>query len=91
MAATKTPGIKEFPKDGKHWRVDWFGPIQRNPDIPTESYIQVIISPFLTHPRDLPAEKLSSLTHVISDEQKFVKIGVGQLPAIWIGNCGNTE
>ena len=86
MARARIPRIKEFPKDGRYWRVDWFGAIQRNPQIPTEPYFQIVISPFLEDPAQLPNKDLSSVTHTSPDEQKIIRIGVGQLPAIWIGS-----
>ena len=40
------PRIREFPADEPFWRVDWFGAVLRNPNIPSEPFIQVVISLF---------------------------------------------
>lgn len=39
------PRRKEFPADNRFWRVDWYGAIQHNPNIPSEPYLQIIIRP----------------------------------------------
>jgi len=75
------PPIKEFPKDGRKWRVDWFGAIERNYDIPTEPYVQVVISPLREGVTDYAAN--SSVVH---DDRKAIRIGVGQLPLLSIGS-----
>ncbi len=28
------PGIKEFPSDNRYWRLEWFGAVQLEPDLP---------------------------------------------------------
>ncbi len=75
------PGISEFPCDGKVWRVDWLGGIERNHQVPTEFTIQVIITPVT----------LGNINHIvprsdINKDLKTIKIGVGQLPIVTIGS-----
>ncbi len=40
--ATRIPAIREFPKDDRYWRVDWYGAVQRKPGIPSESCFQAV-------------------------------------------------
>ncbi len=75
------PAIKEFPKDGRIWRVDWFGAVERNYDIPTEPYLQVVISPLRQGATDY-----ASNNSVVHDDRKTILIGVGQLPLLFVGS-----
>lgn len=75
------PPIKEFPKDGRVWRVDWFGAVERNYDSPSEPYIQVVISPLRQGAGDY-----ASNSSVVHDDRKTILIGVGQLPLLSIGS-----
>ncbi|MCC2605624.1 hypothetical protein [Planctobacterium marinum] len=103
MRSAGIPRIKEFPADDQYWRVDWFGAVKQNPNIPTEPYIQILISPLaensLIHsePKDLASSR-----SVIKEKQQTILIGSGQLPLISIGSiwhngycqpakAGNTE
>lgn len=75
------PRIKEFPDDGRIWRVDWFGGVERNHMVPTEPKIQLIISPLLDGVTDYAAS--SAVNH---EERRTISIGVGQLPLVAIGS-----
>ncbi|WP_186062747.1 hypothetical protein [Burkholderia gladioli] len=75
------PPIKEFPKDGRIWRVDWFGAVERNYDIPSEPYLQVVISPLRQGAADY-----ASNSSVVHDDRRTILIGVGQLPLLSIGS-----
>lgn len=81
------PRIKEFPADDQYWRVDWFGAIKQNPNIPTEPYLQIIISPLRENdsihlqPKELAATRLTDL-----EQRKTILVGAGQLPLISIGS-----
>jgi hypothetical protein len=75
------PRIKEFPDDGRIWRVDWFGGVERNHMVPTEPKIQLIISPLLDGVTDYAAS--SAVNH---EERHSITVGVGQLPLITIGS-----
>lgn len=75
------PRIKEFPHDGRTWRVDWFGAVARNDNVPSEPSIEVIISPLR-----LGGFDLSSVSAVEDDKRTLIRVGVGQLPFIVIGS-----
>lgn len=83
------PGIKEFPSDGRYWRVDWFGAIQPNPKVAREPVLQVIITPFKTTDiNQLTSNKLATVASSLIDytEQRTISIGSGQLPMLCIGS-----
>jgi len=75
------PRIKEFPHDGRTWRVDWFGAVEKNHNVPSEPTIEVIISPLRQSD-----SKLASVSAVDDNERIVIRIGVGQLPFIVIGS-----
>lgn len=80
-----TPTIQEFPAGERIWRVDFLGGLERNPAIPDEPTVQVIISPLRDSSlRD--SDKLASVNAVIDDKRKVIRIGVGQLPYLKIGS-----
>ncbi|WDE03863.1 hypothetical protein SG34_021170 [Thalassomonas viridans] len=81
------PRIKEFPADNRYWRIDWFGAIERNPNVPTEPFFQIIISPLIEeHLIDAAPNQLASVKSVINKEQKTIRVGIGQLPLVTIGS-----
>jgi len=85
--AGNIPRIKEFPADDRYWRVDAFGAIIRNHNIPSEPFIQIVISPFVDN--DLSSKEpkeLASSNAVNNDDRKSIQIGVGQLPFVSIGS-----
>lgn len=86
MVKIRIPRIKEFPRDGRFWRVDWLGALEPNPKVTTEPFFQVILSPFHSDPSSLPPDKLSSVTVTDPDQQEVARIGIGQLPLIDIGS-----
>ncbi|WP_432723889.1 hypothetical protein R0381_000735 [Jeongeupia wiesaeckerbachi] len=75
------PKIKEFPDDGRTWRVDWFGGVERNHQVPTEPKIQLIISPVIDGTTDYAASSA-----VNQEERRSIDLGVGQLPLVTIGS-----
>jgi hypothetical protein len=84
---TRVPPIKEFPKDERYWRVDWFGAVERNPGVPSESSIQVVISQFRENPYQLPTKELATNRQVNHKTgQHVIAIGIGQLPGIELGS-----
>ncbi|MDN3432566.1 MULTISPECIES: hypothetical protein [unclassified Pseudoalteromonas] len=81
------PKISEFPCDDRYWRVDWFGAIERNPNVPSEPFLQIVISPLIQNESIHSTAKHLASTHVTNyDEQTVIRIGVGQLPFISIGS-----
>lgn len=86
MAATRIPKIKEFPMDGKFWRVDWKGAVLPNPDVTTEPLFQIVLSPFLDNPFKMRGDKRASVSQTDVEHQIVVNIGIGQLPLIATGS-----
>lgn len=86
MAEINIPPIMEFPTDGRFWRVDWLGALKPNPEVTTEPFFQIVLSPFQSDPKSLPHDELSSITVTNPDQQKVVEVGIGQLPFIEIGS-----
>ncbi|MBE0506990.1 MAG: hypothetical protein IBX50_09770 [Marinospirillum sp.] len=84
--AQKIPGIMEFPKDGRFWRVDWLGAVLPNPNISTEPGFQVVLSPFKENPLASDSKALAAINATYVDQQKAIQLGVGQLPLIDIGS-----
>lgn len=85
--AGNIPKIREFPADDRYWRVDAFGAILRNPNVPSEPFIQIVISPFTDNELSSKEPKdLISVNATNDDERKSIEIGVGQLPFISIGS-----
>lgn len=85
MAITRIPRIKEFPWDGRFWRIDWFGGVERNPYVPSEPAIQVLLSP-LRPPSSLSDTDPASVRAINAQEQTTVLVGTGQLPLLCIGS-----
>ncbi|WDV27318.1 hypothetical protein [Aeromonas caviae] len=85
MAITRIPRIREFPSDGRFWRIDWFGGVERNPYVPSEPAIQVLLSPLRT-PSSLSDTDPASVRAINSQEQTTVLVGTGQLPLLCIGS-----
>lgn len=74
----KVPPIREFPADGRTWRIDWFGAVER---AAAEARIEVHLIPVkagIQRPTD-PREHFEA-------ETRKVWIGVGQLPFLAIGS-----
>jgi hypothetical protein len=85
--AGNIPKIREFPADDHYWRVDAFGAILRNPNVPSEPFIQIVISPFVDNDLHTKEPKdLISINATNDDERRSIEIGVGQLPFISIGS-----
>lgn len=81
------PRIKEFPADNQYWRVDWFGAIKQNPNIPTEPYLQIIISPLRENVSiHFPSNELAATIITDLEKRKTILVGAGQLPLISIGS-----
>lgn len=79
---TVIPQIKEFPDDGRIWRIDWVGNVELNPAIPSEPRLEVSMVPL----RDGIGDKYDSTSSAINSERREIYIGVGQLPVLMIGS-----
>lgn len=78
------PAIDEIINLGEGiWRVDWFGAIERNPSIPTEFVIRVILSRIRENWKS-PDIETDDAVH--NESRRSVLIGVGQLPFVYIGS-----
>jgi hypothetical protein len=75
---TRIPRIKEFPKDGRIWRIDWLGAVERTP---SEALIDVFLSPAKSG-IEVPEKQ----EHFDASGVVRVPIGVGQLPFLSIGS-----
>lgn len=75
--------ILEFPHDGRIWRVDWFGEVSRNPDVPSEALVETFISPLDRDPLSVDPSSNHAVRHA---DRKRIKIGVGQLPYVHTGS-----
>lgn len=85
--AGNIPKIREFPADNRYWRVDAFGAIIRNHNVPSEPFIQIVISPFLdTELTSKEPKSLAAVNATDYGQQQSIEIGVGQLPFISIGS-----
>ena len=81
------PRIREFPADDRFWRVDWYGAVLRNPNVPSEPYIQIVISPLVDPALINKSPKhLASVKSVTNDDRQTIRVGIGQLPLIKIGS-----
>lgn len=75
------------PADNRYWRVDAFGAIIRNHNVPSEPFIQIVISPFLdTELTSKEPKSLAAVNATDYGQQQSIEIGVGQLPFISIGS-----
>ena len=74
----KIPPIREFPKDGRIWRIDWLGAVHRTSD---EAQIDVFLSPIKSGIEQPWRQGDFDVSQV-----QQVKIGVGQIPFLTIGS-----
>ena len=73
--------IKEFPNDGRVWRIDWFGAVRKNDNVPTEPIIDVYLRPVSVTDKTSIAD-----FGWLNKERICCPIGVGQLPVLTIGS-----
>ncbi|MGH8075708.1 MAG: hypothetical protein ACREPE_00065 [Lysobacter sp.] len=74
----RIPPIREFPKDGRIWRIDWLGAVER---ATAEARIDVHLSPAKAGEAN---PRLQS--HFEDNASTQVRIGVGLLPFLAIGS-----
>jgi len=76
---TRIPPIREFPKDGRVWRIDWLGRVERGS---AEVRIDVHLSP--AHRRnDMGLREQKSFD---TDARIKIRVGIGLLPFMAIGS-----
>ena len=82
MSTARNFLIKEFPQDGRQWRLEWINGLKKNPNIPEEFVIIVVLRPL----RKGVNGNLTSIADAESDRDHFVQIGIGQLPVLELGS-----
>lgn len=76
--------IASFPKNSRPWRVDLFGEIKRNDNVPSDPLVEVLMSPLVE--KSLRDIKVSSSRAVDCTRQKPFWVNAGYLPFIRIGS-----
>lgn len=74
--------FKDIARPGSTWRLNWFGAIERDPDVATEYKLQVI----LTLVKDSTLGSWHLEAAVDQDCLRMARVGVGQLPLLRIGS-----
>lgn len=81
------PRVLEFPSDNQYWRVDSFGGIVRNHNVPSEPFFQLVITPYFdSETLNKDPKKLTAVKSTDGEQRKCIELGVGQLPFIEIGS-----
>lgn len=76
---TRVPPIREFPKDGRAWRIDWLGAVERiGPDARIDVYLSPATAAASPHPRAQRDFDSATVEHA--------RIGIGLLPYLAIGS-----
>lgn len=78
--------IDKFPLDGQFWRVEWFGGISYNPEVPSDPLIEVALALLPTSERD-PLSLISRQEW----RRRRTEIGVGLLPYVSIGSVWHDQ
>jgi hypothetical protein len=78
--------IDEFPADGRRWKVNWLGAIERGKTKANEPFIQVSLSPLNEEYLKGAKSKLSSKYAVDYDGTVYISIHSGQLQLVTIGS-----
>ncbi len=84
MAKRRLPPHHRFPKDGRIWRLAWFGNLQFNPSVPTEPTIEVFLLP-LTTSNETPVQ-LNYTSAYDTSAGILVEVGIGYLPSLRVGS-----
>lgn len=74
----RVPPLREFPKDGRIWRIDWLGAVERTA---AEARIDVHLSPVKAGESNPRVQ-----SHFDGDASTQVRIGIGLLPFLPIGS-----
>jgi hypothetical protein len=74
--------FKDESRPGSTWRLNWFGGIERDPDVATEYKLQVV----LTLVKEHAYIEWHTEAAVEQDILRMIRIGVGQLPLLRIGS-----
>ena len=74
--------FKDASRPDSTWRLNWFGVIERDPDVATEYKLQVVLTLVKEHMRG----HWHTEAAVEQDVVRMARIGVGQLPLLRIGS-----
>lgn len=74
--------FKDESRPGSTWRLNWFGGIERDPDVATEYKLQIVLTLVKEHTR----KDWHTETAVELDVLRMVRVGVGQLPLLRVGS-----
>jgi len=74
--------FKDASRPGSIWRLNWFGGIERDPEVVTEYKLQVVLSKVKDGANGCWHTELA----VEQDTLRMVRIGVGQLPLLRMGS-----
>lgn len=74
--------FKDVSRPGSTWRLNWFGGVERNPNVATEYKLQVV----LTKVKDGAKGAWHTERSVEQDILRMVPIGIGQLPLLRMGS-----
>lgn len=74
--------FKDISRPGSTWRLNWFGGIERDPEVATEYKLQIV----LTKLKDNVKGAWHTEGAVEQDTLRMVPIGVGQLPLLRMGS-----
>ncbi len=74
--------FKDASRPGSTWRLNWFGGVERDPDVATEYKLQVVLTLVKAHAR----KDWHTEASVEQDILRMVRVGVGQLPLLRLGS-----
>jgi hypothetical protein len=76
--------ISQFPQDGQIWRVNLLGEINRNPPVPSDPLVEVLMSPVVRdQPRILHFSSTITMDH---QRRRSCWMNAGYLPLVRIGS-----
>lgn len=65
------------------WRIDWFGEVDLNPQVPSEQTIEVVLVPLKE--AEIDPQTINKKLAYDYRERRVVRVGVGLLPCLHIG------
>lgn len=82
--------IEDFPKDGRIWRISWFGYFDRDENFPSEKIIKTVLVPLAKgiNPDTDNLNKVSAYEKDTNEKdiRKIVPVNIGLLPALKLGS-----
>ena len=74
--------FSSFPQDGRIWKVDWFGAINFNPNVPSEPTIEIILTPF--YEKRIDPKTTNRKASFDYKSMCTIPMGIGSLPIMTI-------